>query len=629
MPTMRAFITTPLVAVLLMCAGQGYAAPAPALEWRFDAASVTGQAVKAAVGGLNGKLAKPARLSATPSYMDFDGTESVLVKAKGEAVELPTSEISVEVWVALRETPVWGGFVGYVQDNGTFEKGWVLGNHNDRFSFAVSSEGADDGDGALTYLDAAQPVPLRKWCHVVGTYDGSWLRVYVNGELSASSQAQKGPILYPPADLVIGAYKDDDEFFCLDGGLHLARLYSAALTAEEVRDRYASTRQVFDKAPPLPAPKQVWEPILIDGPRASFGPRGVATVSWETRQPCATVLKFGKQAAATKEIRKEAPTRSHSVRLEGLEPNTAYSYSIRTPLGGTMAETAACTFDTQFDYSPAPLPASARPYAVAKNDLVAQAAEFILRDRGIDRGYCLDLGCGDGRLGWEIAKRSGLKVVGVSTDAAAVARGREALLASGCYGPRLTLRNLDSLTDLPFADYTFDLIISGEALASGALPGSAAEVFAKLRPLGGKAYVGAPAKAGATRATLEAWLRGADGADQAPTPAIGAAPPPRDPERRLQDGPDGRGQSWSTRGPCPGPGSGRMPTGMPVRPPAAATCWSTGPRGRTWKSSGSAYRGPTPWWTAWPASRGRCRLPAGSLPSPMTASLPRMRTTAP
>jgi len=541
-----------LITLLLLCEGHIFGAPTPVMEWRFEAVQVTGQTVKASVGGLDGTATKLARLSASPAYMDFDGTQSVLVKPKGEAPNLPAQKLTVEVWVALRETCEWGGFVGYFQDNGTFEKGWVLGNRRDSFSFGLSSKGADDGDGSMTYLVASQPVPLRKWCHVVGTYDGSSLHIYVNGELSASSKAQKGDLLYTPADLMIGAYKDDDEFNCMDGALNLVRLYDTALTADEVRERYAGTRQTFDSAPPLAVARPVFEPILIDGPWASFGPQGVATIRWDTKQSCPSVLKLGKQGDAPKEVRTEALTTSHSVRLEGLEHNTTYHYSISAPLGDTLAETPTYSLDTQFDYSPSPLPAGARPYpAGATDDLFARAAEFILRESGIDRGYCLDLGCGDGRLGWEIARRSGLRVVGVSTDAAALARGREALLAAGCYGPRLTLHKLDSLADLPFADYTFNLVISDEALTSGALPSSAAEVFARLRPLGGRAYVGAPA---GKETALQSWLRGADGSDRAPRPAIGATPPPRDPVRRLQDGPGGKWAILEHRESLPGAG---------------------------------------------------------------------------
>ncbi|MGD8240246.1 MAG: PQQ-binding-like beta-propeller repeat protein, partial [Armatimonadota bacterium] len=133
-----------------------------------------------------------------------------------------------------------------------------------------------------------------------------------------------------------------------------------------------------------------------------------------------------------------------------------------------------------------------------------------LEHSGIDRGYCIDYGWADGRLAREIAQRSGLYVVGVSTDRAAVQRGRERLLAAGAYGSRVTLRHVESLDRLPFPDMCANLIVSGELIAGGQLGGDAGEVMRKLRPEGGKAYLGVPRSDGAdvTRKQIQEWLKG-------------------------------------------------------------------------------------------------------------------------
>ena len=59
---------------------------------------------------------------------------------------MPVKNMTVETWVKLKSHHTWGGYIGALQDNGSYEKGWVLGNHNDGFSFALSTKGVDDGD---------------------------------------------------------------------------------------------------------------------------------------------------------------------------------------------------------------------------------------------------------------------------------------------------------------------------------------------------------------------------------------------------------------------------------------------------------------------------------------------------
>jgi hypothetical protein len=143
---------------------------------------------------------------------------------------LPARAMTVETWVRLSSRSTWGGFIGAFQDNGNYEKGWVLGNYEGSFSFALSSRGADDGDGKLTYLTAGETLESGQWYHVAASYDGSSMRLYVNGRLKSTSRAQSGDILYDPSSFFdIGIYHDTNEFFPLNGQLDEVRLWSTAV----------------------------------------------------------------------------------------------------------------------------------------------------------------------------------------------------------------------------------------------------------------------------------------------------------------------------------------------------------------------------------------------------------------
>ena len=144
--------------------------------------------------------------------------------------------------------------------------------------------------------------------------------------------------------------------------------------------------------------------------------------------------------------------------------------------------------------------------------LYEQAAENIVTETGIKNGYCFVYGSGKGRLAFELAKRTDLKIIGIEPDGASVEIAKKALDEAGLYGARVTIDQGD-LSDLPYADYFANLIVSDTITLTGTSEGSPAEVFRVLKPCGGIAYFGQPAGASGVAkrldtAALNKWLAG-------------------------------------------------------------------------------------------------------------------------
>ncbi len=230
-----------LVAMLVVTVAVGVTSRGPqgvVSHWVFDEAHVQNGLVRDTVGGLDTTVSGPVKLhkSDLTEALALDGvTNSLLISDDIASLDLPREQMTVEAWAMVQTRGNWGGFLGAVQDNNSFEKGWILGYRSQRFYFGVSTVGADDGDGELTYLESECGYDTGRWYHVVGTYDGTTQRIYVNGKLEGESQVQSGEIIYPPtAFYEMGAYHDDDEYFRLEGKLKEIRLHNRALTAEEV-----------------------------------------------------------------------------------------------------------------------------------------------------------------------------------------------------------------------------------------------------------------------------------------------------------------------------------------------------------------------------------------------------------
>jgi len=130
-----------------------------------------------------------------------------------------------------------------------------------------------------------------------------------------------------------------------------------------------------------------------------------------------------------------------------------------------------------------------RPYD--DNDPYARAAEEIVRATGVTEGYCLDLGCGDGRLSYELARRTKLRIYAADSDAEKVAAARKALSSAGLYGTRVTVHHLDP-ADTGYPPYFANLVVSGRSVTEGAGAVPPREMERIQRPCGGVAVVGKP-----------------------------------------------------------------------------------------------------------------------------------------
>ncbi len=138
-------------------------------------------------------------------------------------------------------------------------------------------------------------------------------------------------------------------------------------------------------------------------------------------------------------------------------------------------------------------PPVANPYPKDElTEVYEAAAEAILMETGVTKGYCLVVGAERGRLAYELAKRTNLTIIGVEPDLQKVQAARLALDAAGLYGQRVTIDQGD-LSALPYSNYFANLIVSDSLILTGQIPGEPARLVRHIKPCGGAICVGAPA----------------------------------------------------------------------------------------------------------------------------------------
>ena len=145
----------------------------------------------------------------------------------------PRNQITVSAWV-YRESQGGGGEERWIVDKK--RNGHSVGDYNlttQRFSLYVDNLGAS-GLKALSFT----ALPTGSWKHLVGTYDGDWMKVFVNGVLVAQSQIGSHTIDSSGQSLGIGGnlnYASGDGYYFFRGLLDDARIYNRALNPDEVK----------------------------------------------------------------------------------------------------------------------------------------------------------------------------------------------------------------------------------------------------------------------------------------------------------------------------------------------------------------------------------------------------------
>ena len=142
------------------------------------------------------------------------------------------------------------------------------------------------------------------------------------------------------------------------------------------------------------------------------------------------------------------------------------------------------------------------PSPYGTNEKFTTVAKNIVKTSGVTKGFALDLGCGDGRLVFELAKATDLHIVGVESDPDKVAMARAKLSAAGLYGTRVTIIQAD-VDSAPLPSYFANLIVSARTVTGGKTPTEAQRM---LRPYGGVLAVGQP---GSVLHTTRGPLKGA------------------------------------------------------------------------------------------------------------------------
>lgn len=175
--------------------------------------------------------------------LDYYGTTGAAVVSRGASLRITgvspsgvnfgnianrsASQMSVEMWILPTGTPHYVGLASNWVANG-----WL-------FTWAGSGSGRmvwgiGDASSVQHVVQSDSVLSNVAPSHVVGTYDGTTLRLYVNGVLQADTEAFSTPTISTSANVFCTNRDAATTDVIVDG----ARLYNRGLSAAEVLDRF-------------------------------------------------------------------------------------------------------------------------------------------------------------------------------------------------------------------------------------------------------------------------------------------------------------------------------------------------------------------------------------------------------
>ena len=179
----------------------------------------------------SGKLAAATNNGATRQHVHngtgayyFDGTNNKISMAK-----INPSHITVSAWV--KSTREIGSHQGII-NQGEWGASYQLGI-TDENKFRLVAKGT--GGGTANVISSST-VTLDEWYHVVGTYDGTTAKLYINGNLDVSSTATSGVLLSDTDSFHIGTHEGNTLWF--QGYIDEPSIYNIAISQETITSLY-------------------------------------------------------------------------------------------------------------------------------------------------------------------------------------------------------------------------------------------------------------------------------------------------------------------------------------------------------------------------------------------------------
>jgi prepilin-type N-terminal cleavage/methylation domain-containing protein len=165
--------------------------------------------------------------SAQGCSLEFNGSSNYVDAGNGTGLNINGDKLTLEAWG--KNTGTTGTYQVTVRKNNSYYLLGITPAYDEYYIYLWTSVQRWD------LFTGISPVPYQnKWTHFVQTYDGSKVKLYINGELVKDMDAS-GTVSISGDNLIIGALPGS---YYWKGFLDQVKIYNTALTSVQIQSQY-------------------------------------------------------------------------------------------------------------------------------------------------------------------------------------------------------------------------------------------------------------------------------------------------------------------------------------------------------------------------------------------------------
>ena len=204
--------------------------PAPVGEWNFEEGSGT-TAKDTSGNGNNGTLNGGATWNVAGKKggaASFDGSDDYVDAGSGSSLNI-SNAITVSAWIKADTIGVNStGIIGKAKTGVTPQQGYVLGTLGTSRKMRFYPIGPQSD-----YVETTSDIPTNQWVHYQGVYDGSTIKIYINGQLNASVPSSLS-MIQSDVSVVFGRWYGNYNSYYFDGLIDDVKIYNYVRTPAQI-----------------------------------------------------------------------------------------------------------------------------------------------------------------------------------------------------------------------------------------------------------------------------------------------------------------------------------------------------------------------------------------------------------
>jgi acid phosphatase type 7 len=262
------------------------------------------------------------------------------------ADKLPTNAFSVEFWLVDHVDKPIGALVALKSKMLDEAPAWLLGYYNHEVIFSLNT--AD----RLVVTEKANRSWKSYWHHVVATYDGQRVQLWINGTLRTDTPVKSRLASQDQQlELEVAGYFRHEPYMELPNLLKSLRIYDRALAPNDITQRFEFAKNQVERG--------ILFPNLFHfnaGPYLHYATQNSINLTWETDRAAQYTVEYGTKLPLTEKVAVKptnspegGPPEAHlgEVTLTGLAPATPYFYNLKAVTAdGQQLESGVLTFAT-------------------------------------------------------------------------------------------------------------------------------------------------------------------------------------------------------------------------------------------------------------------------------------------